>query len=85
MTCSLLRHHTVPIIAVENNLICVEFSIETTAYLRLSVAVKTKYRKVPKRVITRILVYVMNLYWFAADPTYTTSAIRKEQCPRRYI
>ncbi len=71
-----------PIITVENNLICVEFSIETTAYLRLSVTVKTKYCEVPERVITRILVYVMNLHWFATDPTYATSAIRKEQYPR---
>jgi hypothetical protein len=75
----LLCYQAVPIIAVEDNLICVEFPIETATYLSIAMAFKAEHCKVPDRVVTWVLVYVMNLYWFATDPTNTASAIGKKQ------
>ena len=68
-----------PVISVQPHLVSIELSVEPSTQLGVSVAVETQDCEVPKCMVRRILIDVMNLHRLTSLATYATDSVRVEK------
>jgi|SRR6266436_1025010 len=75
----------VPIGAVQNHLVSIEFPVESSPDLSFSVALKAKNRKILLKGVAWIIIDMMDLDCFSRYAANTAGAIRKEQNASRHF
>jgi|GEM_PF-4587269 len=63
---------------MEPDLSVVQLTTKAPAYLRIVVMLRTQHYQVRFCIVTRVIVYVVQLYWFARLAANATGSVRLE-------
>jgi hypothetical protein len=76
---STLDNETNPVLAIERDLVGIQFSVEATTDLRLPVTIEAEYGEILFPIVRRILIKMMNLNWLSLHSTNAACAVVGEE------